>query len=622
MLYIMGTGSTVFSVGTIDMICSSKNDSMAAQHRSIPKSALLVRTDTSCVDMNILRGWLQRCDNNHGDHCQVPAAVERVPSDRPMWLIDVLRDCLVLSQPTDRYLALSYVWGPLNMFQALKSNIEELQKEKALKNDLFPIPRVVKDAFGLVILLNERYLWVDCLCIVQDDEETKMVQINNMASIYANSYATIVVADGKDANHGLRGIKGVSQSRKVVRKSVDLDDNFKLLQIHHSRLKSSVWWSRGWTLQEFVFSQRAIIFHDDIVSWECHCAVWDEDMEAGQALDKSSEMNSESASCQERYSNQARGLQFSPWPNLDQYMLLVCAYNSRQLTFAGDVLAAFKGVTNVLSRTFEGGFLCGLPEMFFDIALLWQPQRQLNRRAGLPSWSWVGWEGKIDQDSWRCGYDYVKSEGIMSDRQTSWKVFSILEWHTKSTMDEDGRTIMNSSRKYRDKYLYSDEDNLPSGWSRHCENQYRSSRTYRHDSDEKTQFSYPIPILDQTEKPENFPTTLLLCCRTRRAWFRIGPPIIRNPHTHHECSSVALKDPAGTWAGVLRLNKSSSSLFTFFLDSDAEGQPCELIAISRGVASNGKDESYFLDEWTAPERPTGFTRYQSSYEFYNVLWIE
>jgi hypothetical protein len=85
---------------------------------------------------------------------------------------------------------------------------------------------------------------------------------------------------------------------------------------------------------------------------------------------------------------------------------------------------------------------------------------------------------------------------------------------------------------------------------------------------------------------------------------------------------VALKDPAGSWAGVLRLHKSYSSLFTFFLDSDAEGQPCELIAISRGVASNGKDESYFLDEWTAPERPTGFTRYESSYEFYNVLWIE
>jgi hypothetical protein len=521
------------------------------------------------------------------------------------------------------------------MFQALKNNIEKLQKDNALKNDLFPIPRVVRDAFGLVTLLKERYLWVDCLCIVQDDEETKMAQINNMASIYANSYATIVVADGKDANHGLRGIKGVSQSRKVAWKSDDLDDRFKLLQNHHSRLKRSVWWSRGWTLQEFVFSQRAIIFHDDIASWECHCAIWDEAMEACQALNKSPEMNSESSPCQERYSNQARGLQFSPWPNLDQYMLLVCAYNSRQLTFEKDVLAAFKGVTNVLSRTFKGGFLCGLPEMFFDVALLWQPQRPLKRRAGLPSWSWVGWEGKIDPDSWRCGYGYVKSKGLMSDHYTSWNISSsILKWHTKSTTNEDGRAIINSSQKYRNKYLDSDEDDLPSGWSRHYENQYPKTETcrpyenqyprtetYRHDSDKKTQFSYPIPILDQTEKPDIFPTTLLLCCRTRRAWFRIGPSMRRNPHTHHECSSVVLKDPVGTWAGVLRLNKSHLSLYTFFLDSDAEGQACELIAISRGFARNGKDESYFLEEWTDPKR-RGFQRYDSLYEFYNVLWIE
>lgn len=129
------TRSTVFSVGTIEMICFPKNDS-TAQHR-FRKEAPMIRMDTSCVDMDILCGWLQRCDNNHGDHCQPPRAVERVPSDRPMWLIDVQRGCLVSSQPTDRYFALSYVWGQVNMFQALKSNIEELQMDNALKNDLF-----------------------------------------------------------------------------------------------------------------------------------------------------------------------------------------------------------------------------------------------------------------------------------------------------------------------------------------------------------------------------------------------------------------------------------------------------------------------------------------------------
>jgi hypothetical protein len=48
-------------------------------------------------------------------------------------------------------------------------------------------------------------------------------------------------------------------------------------------------------------------------------------------------------------------------------------YNMRQLTYPDDELAAFSGVLSTLSRTFTGGFVWGLPQMFFDVALLWQP---------------------------------------------------------------------------------------------------------------------------------------------------------------------------------------------------------------------------------------------------------
>jgi hypothetical protein len=47
----------------------------------------------------------------------------------------------------------------------------------------------------------EGLLWVDSLCIVQDDVESKHAQLNDMASIYANSYVTIIAAKDWDANH-------------------------------------------------------------------------------------------------------------------------------------------------------------------------------------------------------------------------------------------------------------------------------------------------------------------------------------------------------------------------------------------------------------------------------------
>jgi hypothetical protein len=70
----------------------------------------------------------------------------------------------------------------------------------------FTIPRTILDAMRLVESLGERYLWVDSLCIIQDDEVFKYEEVNDMASIYVNACVTIVAARGKDSNFGLRGV--------------------------------------------------------------------------------------------------------------------------------------------------------------------------------------------------------------------------------------------------------------------------------------------------------------------------------------------------------------------------------------------------------------------------------
>jgi hypothetical protein len=74
------------------------------------------------------------------------------------------------------------------------------------------------DSIGLVPLLEERYLWIDALCIVQDDDNVKLEELKRMAAIYASSILTIIAGDGLDAHHGLRGIRGFSGNREIEQK--------------------------------------------------------------------------------------------------------------------------------------------------------------------------------------------------------------------------------------------------------------------------------------------------------------------------------------------------------------------------------------------------------------------
>jgi len=168
------------------------------------------KPDEYWIKLETLQNWIKSCDAHHSEHCQSPSTLN---ISKPLWLIDVDRSCLVLGEHTHRYVSLSYVWSRLEATSTTLSNLQAHQEDEALTNGDVIIPKTVLHAMELTRLLGETYLWVDRLCIVQDDASTKSTQINAMAEIYANSYFTIVAAQGKDADAGLRGIAGVTPPR-------------------------------------------------------------------------------------------------------------------------------------------------------------------------------------------------------------------------------------------------------------------------------------------------------------------------------------------------------------------------------------------------------------------------
>jgi hypothetical protein len=394
---------------------------------------IFVQPDDSWIDLEVIRSWLRACERHHGGRCKPVTHNDNSLFCSPALLIDVERMCLVCATPDMKYFALSYVWGNSPSTCVLLANLHILQKKDALGN-LVDLPMTIAHVIRLTKLLEGRYLWVDRLCIVQDDGLVKQAQLDRMGNIYAGAFATFVAASGSDARHGLKGISGVTGRRHfsagsprwlfspavmhsafvditTISKTPTADSYFRttgeILVEQAQLLIKCKWFSRGWTFQENMFSRRKIIFQNETVNWECLCAAWHE---AEGSVD-----NHHHQMPDNQLIPTSLGFDMTLWPDFYRFARLVSLYNRRHFSYPEDVMDAFAGVISMLSGSFTGGFITGLPQTLLDSALLWQPYTPINHRtrkgeqdACLTSWSWVGWHGDISSPSWRSGYDYIR----------------------------------------------------------------------------------------------------------------------------------------------------------------------------------------------------------------------
>jgi hypothetical protein len=127
---------------------------------------------------------------------------------------------------------------------------------------------------------------------------------------------------------------------------------------------------------------------------------------------------------------------------MDENSRIVSNYSSRELTHESDTVPTFMGIMNVLEQSFIGGFLYGLPGLFFDSALLWRPIARIRRKRAenLPSWSWMGWDfgvAAVDLTLWRAAADYLKStehrrrgdDPVIFRPENKTKIISTVEWY-------------------------------------------------------------------------------------------------------------------------------------------------------------------------------------------------
>ncbi|KAJ4291608.1 hypothetical protein N0V90_009503 [Kalmusia sp. IMI 367209] len=128
-------------------------------------------------------------------------------------VIDVDQSCISYVPPSGTYVALSYVWGkePSGQFQTMRHNIHSLEQPGSLGHT--SLPRTITDAMTACRKLGQRFLWIDRLCIIQDEPlHIKSIQLDQMGAIYRQAKFTIVALAGDGATYGLPGESAASMS--------------------------------------------------------------------------------------------------------------------------------------------------------------------------------------------------------------------------------------------------------------------------------------------------------------------------------------------------------------------------------------------------------------------------
>ncbi|KAK7720881.1 hypothetical protein SLS63_009664 [Diaporthe eres] len=183
-----------------------------------------------------------------------------------------------------QYMTLSHRWGSNSLFHSVKLTKDNLDGYcRAIPYSA--LTKTFKDAFKICQNLGFRYIWVDALCIIQDDEADWEREAMRMGDIFEGSECTIAAVDSLDArgetDHGL------FMPRHGPRTSIDVpcledintEQDIRLENIRRRfdlAVEGSRWSERGWVFQEKALSRRMVYYTKDQLFWTCTEACHDE----------------------------------------------------------------------------------------------------------------------------------------------------------------------------------------------------------------------------------------------------------------------------------------------------------------------------------------------------------
>lgn len=169
-----------------------------------------------------MRQLLKNCEEKHSN-CGRQSSL---PEERPSRLLAVGKtgDSHVFIRETSdktslKYAALSYPWGEgqdkdfVHRVKTTKSNLRDRMRDGILVSTL---PKTLQDAIYLTSELSFQYVFIDALCIVQDDDVDKKMEFARLGGYYDCCTLLFYAARAKHGDSGMLGTRDVNDSYGAV----------------------------------------------------------------------------------------------------------------------------------------------------------------------------------------------------------------------------------------------------------------------------------------------------------------------------------------------------------------------------------------------------------------------
>ncbi|KAK1832945.1 heterokaryon incompatibility protein-domain-containing protein [Podospora conica] len=351
---------------------------------------------------NLVLNLVEACDSQH-EGCQWGSPDS--PSCLPTRVLDI-GDALSGERPRllvtngehAKYIAFSHCWGghlPLKTTKdTLASHCEAIPNKD--------IPPSYRDVIQVARWLGIRYIWIDSLCILQDDSADWDQESSRMSAVYRNAYLTVAATSSRNCTESF-----LAPRKTLSASPLTVAFNGTDYPIHARQIPLNLdnpLYHRAWFFQEIVISPRVLSFAYNDIQWYCKDRQFCECRGSPKPPVDTHNVNlreSRAIFQRELVDTVPRHEIFRSW------YYFVEKYTKSALAFPSDRLPALSALAHHFAGKRRGRYLAGLWEGDLIYGLTWErawhfvPQSAWDLVVSsipvpnAPSWAWSSTEGPV-----------------------------------------------------------------------------------------------------------------------------------------------------------------------------------------------------------------------------------